>query len=46
MLVVSRSAGVAREVNLMNPLKTGEEACKQGIHPDFETKGRHQQKSK
>ena len=45
-LHIKRSAGVAPEVNLGNPLCTGEEACKRGIHPGFETQSRHQQKSK
>ena len=26
------------------PLQTGDEACNPGIHIDFETKGRHEQK--
>ena len=36
------------QVNLRNPLCTGDddEARKQGIHPGFETKGRHHQRSK
>ena len=32
------SAGVAPEMNLMNPLPAGNEAHKQGIHSGFETK--------
>ena len=32
MLATKRSAGVALEVNLSNPLCAGDEACKQGIH--------------
>ena len=46
MLAVRRSAGVAPEVNLRNPLCAGEEARKWGIHHDFETQGSHHQKSK
>ena len=46
MLVVKRLAGVAPEVNLRNPLYTGEEAHKWGISPGFETQGRRHQKSK
>ena len=38
MLVAKRSAGVAPEVNMRNPWHEGDEACKQGIHPDFETR--------
>ena len=38
MLAIKRSAGVAPEVNLRNLLRTGEEACKRGIHYDFETR--------
>ena len=37
MLATNRSAGVASEVNLRNPLRAGKKACKQGIHPGFET---------
>ena len=44
MLAAKRSAGVALEVNPMNPLRAGNEASK-GIHPDFETKDRRHQKS-
>ena len=40
------SAGVTPEVNLTNPLHAGEEACKWGIQPGFETQGRHHLKSK
>ena len=36
ILATNRSAGVAPEVNLRNPLFTGDEACKQGIRPSFE----------
>ena len=45
MLAIKRLAGVAPEVNLKNPLHTGKEARKQGIHPGFETQGRCHQKS-
>ena len=44
MLANNRSAGVAPEMNLRNPLHTGNEA--QEIHPGFENQGRHHQKSK
>ena len=37
MLVTKRSAGVATEVNLRNPLVEGNEARKPGIHPGFKT---------
>ena len=37
MLAVKRSAGVTLEVNLRNPLHTGNETCKQEILPDLET---------
>ena len=37
MLTIKRSAGVAPEVNLWNPLHEGEEAHKQRMHPEFET---------
>ena len=40
MLAAKRSAGVTSEVNLRYPLCTRDKACKQGIHPDFETQGR------
>ena len=46
MLTVKRSAGVAPEVNLRNPLHVGEEACKPGINLGFEIQGRCRQKSK
>ena len=46
MLAIMRSAGVAREVNLRNPLDAGNEAYKQEIYPGFETQGRCHQKSK
>ena len=45
MLAVKRLAIVTSEVNLRNPLHTGDEVCKQGIHPGFETQGRLHQKS-
>ena len=45
-MVFRRSAGVAPEVNLRNPLNTGKEAHKWGIHSGFETQGRYHQKSK
>ena len=46
LLAVKRSAGATPEVNLSNPLHAGEKARMQGIHPGFETQGRHHQKSK
>ena len=46
MPAVKRSADVTLEVNLKNPLHVGNKAHKQGIHPGFETQGRHHQKSK
>ena len=46
MLATMKPVGVVLEVNLGNPLHTGEKACKQGIHPGFETKGRYHHKSK
>ena len=46
MLTTKRSTGVAPEVNMKNPLHAGIEAHNWGIHPGFETKGRHYQKSK
>ena len=46
MLATKRSAGVTPEVNLRNPLHAGEKTHKQGIHPGFETQGRHHQKFK
>ena len=36
------SAGVAPKVNLMNPLRAGDGACKRSIHPGFETRGKSQ----
>ena len=38
--ITKRSAGVAPEVNLRNPLHTGEEAHNRWVHPGFETQGR------
>ena len=46
MMTVKRSAGAAPDVNLKNPFHAGSEVCKGGIHPDFETEGRHHKKSK
>ena len=46
MLGAKRSAGVAPEVNLRNPLHRGNEAHKRGNHPRFETQGRYHQQSK
>ena len=46
MLTAIQSAGVAPEVNLSNSLHAGDKAPKRGIHPGFETQGRHCQKSK
>ena len=46
MLVTSRSAGVAPQVNVMDPFDAGKEAHKQGIHPDFEIQDRRNQKPK
>ena len=40
------SAGVAPELNLMNLLCPGNEACKQGIHIGIKSRDRHHQKSK
>ena len=45
MLAAKRSAGIASEVYLRNPLHTGDEACKHGIHTGFETEARRHQKS-
>ena len=39
MLATKRSAGVAPEVNLRNPLHADDEARKRRIHPGFETQG-------
>ena len=46
MLAIKRSAGATPVVNLRKPLHVGKESHKQGIHPGFETKGKHHQKSK
>ena len=46
MLTSIQSAGVVPEQNLRNSLHAGDKAHKQGIHPGFETQGRHYQKSK
>ena len=46
MSTIKKSAGVDPEVNLRNPLHAGDEACKQEIHPGFDTQGRLYQKSK
>ena len=46
VLAIKGPTGVTLEVNLRNPLHTGEEACKGGIHPGLEFQGRHYQKSK
>ena len=37
MLAIKWSAGVAPEVNLMNPFHVGDEACKWGIHSGCKT---------
>ena len=37
LVAVKRSAGVAPEVNLRNPLHGGKKAYEQGIHIDFAT---------
>ena len=46
MLTSIQSTGVAPEVNIRNSLHAGDKTSKQGIHPGFETQGRHCQKSK
>ena len=47
MLAAKRSAGVAPEVNLRNPLHAGDPAHKgEGVHPGFETQSKHPKKSK
>ena len=47
MLAAKRSAGVAPEVNLRNPLHADNEAAhKWENHPSFETQGRCYQKFK
>ena len=40
MLAPKRSTGVTPEIIGRNPLYAGNEACKQGIYPGFEIKGR------
>ena len=45
-LAAKRSAAFVRKANLGNPLRPGDKASKQRIHPGFETQGRRQQKSK
>ena len=46
MLAVKRSAGVAPEVDLRNPLYAYNKAHKQGIHSGYETVGKCHHKSK
>ena len=46
MVVNKNYAGVTSEENLRNPLHVGNKVPKQGIHPDFKTGGRCQQRSK
>ena len=46
MLASKRSAGVSPQMILNNPLHTGQEAHKGGIHPGLETQGRCHNKSK
>ena len=46
MQAAKRPADVTSEVNLRNPLHARNKECKCGIHPGFETQGRHDQKSK
>ena len=46
MPAVKRSAGVAPEVNLRNPLHAGDEACKEEMYPGFETQDRLHRRSK
>ena len=45
VLTIKRPAGIT-EVYLGNPLQAGDQACKWGIHNDFEMQGRRHQKSK
>ena len=45
MLAVKRSAGVAPEVNLRNPLYARDKAHKQRTHPGFETLGTQNSKT-
>ena len=37
MLTAKRPAGITLELNVWNPLFTGEKPCKQGIHSGFAT---------
>ena len=46
MMAAKKSAGVTPDMNLRNTLHTGNKACKQGIHPGFETHDGRHQKSK
>ena len=46
VLAIKRSVDVVPEVNLNNPLHKADEVCKRGIHPRYETQGKHHQKSK
>ena len=46
MLAIKRSTGATPGVNLKIPLHTDKEACKPGIHPAFETQGRHHRSPK
>ena len=46
MPAIIRSAGVAPEMNMKNPLNADTEACKRGIHSGFETQGKSHQKFK
>ena len=43
MLAAKRLAGLVPEVNLRNSLHTGNRHAREGIHPGFETQGRHHQ---
>ena len=45
MSTVKRSASVASDGNLRNPLHAGDEACKWQIHPSFQTQSRCHQES-
>ena len=45
MQAVMRWAGVAPEMNLKNPLPTGEKRCGPGIYPGLETQDTCHQKS-
>ena len=44
--MLASQAGVTPEVNLRNPLYTGDKVCKRWIHSGLETHFRHHQKSK